>query len=145
MSDQQPSEIVRPRFMRQGHHGGDFVEATKWKVVREEKGLVDLDVHLPEQLLNPFGQLFGGFTGAYVDMASIYAVRTIYAGQPGYTRSATVNMRIDYLEPVLGPRFRLVSEVIKDSRTICLASTRFLDADNNLLVYALTTLRQIFV
>jgi acyl-coenzyme A thioesterase PaaI-like protein len=130
--------------MRSGHAAGEFVEASKWKVLREEKGFVELDVHLPKQLLNPFGQLFGGFTGTYIDMVSIYVVRTLYAGQPGYTRSSTVNMRIDYLQPVLGPRFRLVGEAIKDGRSTCLTATKFLDNDHNLLVYAITTLRQQF-
>jgi len=138
------SDHVRPRFMRPGHAAGEFVEASKWKVLREEKGLVELDVHLPKRLLNPFGQLFGGFTGTYIDMVSIYVVRTLYAGQPGYIRSSTVNMRIDYLQPVLGPRFRLVGEAIKDGRSTCLTATKIFDYDDNLLVYAITTLRQQF-
>lgn len=144
MAHQQTDDRIQPRFMRPGHSGGEFVGAAQWKVVKEEKGCIELDVHLPERLLNPFGQLFGGFTGIYVDMASIYAVRTIYAGQPGYSRSATVNMRIDYLQPVFGPRFRLVGEVIKDGRSTCLTTTKFLDYDDNLMVYALTTMRQHF-
>jgi acyl-coenzyme A thioesterase PaaI-like protein len=130
--------------MRPGHAGGDFVEASQWKVVREERGVVELDVHLPERLLNPFGQLFGGFTGTYVDMASIYTVRTMYVGQPGYFRSSTINMRIDYLQPVLGPRFRLLGELIKDGRSTCLISTKFLGLDDTLMVYAITTMHQHF-
>jgi len=141
---QASADEVQPRFMRHGHAGGDFVEASKWNILQEKRGYVEMDVHLPQHLLNPFGQLFGGFTGTYVDMAAIYVVRTIYVGQPGYTRSHTVNMRIDYLEPVLGPRFRLVGELIKDGRSTCLVATSFFDFEGTRLVYAITTLRQQF-
>lgn len=131
----------RPIFMRPGHNAGDLVESVKWKILREERGLVEIDAHLPAHLLNPRQQLFGGFTGTYVDMVSIYTVRTLFpAGQ--FQWSATVNMRIDYLAPVFGPRFRLLGELISDGNSTCLVATTFLDNDGNKLVYAITTLRK---
>ena len=66
----------RPMFLKPGHNAGDLVESHKWKVLREELGMVEVDVHLPDHLLNPRNQLFGGFTGVYVDMVSIYAIPT---------------------------------------------------------------------
>ncbi|MEZ5492572.1 MAG: PaaI family thioesterase [Gammaproteobacteria bacterium] len=132
----------KPLFMKPGHCAGDLVEAYKWNTLREEPGLLELDVHLPEQLLNPRRQLFGGFTGTYVDMAAIYTVRTLFADKPGFTWSSTVNMRIDYLQPVTGPRFRIRSEVLNDGRTTTLVATWFLDLAGNNLVYAITTLRK---
>ncbi|MCH2356576.1 MAG: hypothetical protein MK319_07915 [Pseudomonadales bacterium] len=56
--------------------------------------------------------------------------------------SATVNMRIDYFAPVLGPRFLLKGELIKDGRSTCLVATHFNDMQGNKLVYAITTLRK---
>ena len=132
----------RPLFMRPGHCAGDLVEAYKWDILREEPGLVELDVHLPDHLLNPRRQLFGGFTGTYIDMAAIYAVRTLFADKPGFTWSSTVNMRIDYLQPVTGPRFRIRSEVLSDGRTTSRVATWFLDTAGEKLVYAITTLRK---
>lgn len=132
----------KPLFMKPGHCAGDLVEAYRWNILREEPGLVELDVHLPKQLVNPRGQLFGGFTGTYVDMVSIYTVRTLCRDKEGFTWASTVNMRIDYLQPVLGPRFRLRGEVLNDGRTTSLVSTWFLDEAGNKLVYAITTLRK---
>ena len=66
----------RPLFLKPGHNAGDLVEATQWKILREEKGLVEVEAHLPAHLLNPRNQLFGGFTGIYVDMISLYTCRT---------------------------------------------------------------------
>lgn len=139
---QQLDNREKPIFMKPGHCAGDLMEAHKWRVVREERGLVELDVHLPERLLNPRGQLFGGFTGTYVDMAAIYAVRTLFNDAPGFTWASTVNMRIDFLRPVTGPRFQLRAGVLNDGRTTCLVDTWFLDQDGEKLVYAITTLRK---
>ena len=127
-------------FMRPGHCAGDLVEAAKWNILREERGLVEVDAHIPERILNPRKQLFGGFTGTYVDMISIYTMRTLYEDNASFWAS-TINMRIDYLEPVLGPRVRLLGELIKQGRSTSLVATHFMDEEGNRLVYAITTLR----
>ena len=132
----------RPILLKPGHNAGDLVESTRWKILTEERGLVEVEAHLPEHLLNPRNQLFGGFTGTYVDMISIYTCRTLFDDENRFKWSATVNMRIDYFAPVLGPTFRLRGELINDGRTTCLLSTHFLDLDGNKLVYAITTLRK---
>lgn len=132
----------RPLFLKPGHNAGDLVEATQWKILREEKGLVEVEAHLPAHLLNPRNQLFGGFTGIYVDMISLYTCRTLFDDRNEFQWSATVNMRIDYFAPVLGPRFRLRGELINNGKSTVLVATHFLDLDGNKLVYAITTLRK---
>ena len=142
MAEKIELEDDLPIFMRPGHNAGDLVEAAKWKVLIEQPGLVEVDAHLPGHLLNPRNQLFGGFTGTYVDMISIYTVRTLFAEHTEFKWSATVNMRIDYFAPVLGPRFLLRGELIRDSKSTCLVATHFTDMDGNKLVYAITTLKK---
>lgn len=132
----------RPIFMRPGHNAGDLVEASQWKILREERGLVEVEAHLPPRVLNPRGQLFGGFTGTYVDMISLYTCRTLNEDRAASPWSATVNMRIDYFAPVLGPRFRLLGELINDGRSTCLIGTTFSSLEGEKLVYAITTLRK---
>jgi acyl-coenzyme A thioesterase PaaI-like protein len=129
-------------FMRPGHCAGDLVEAAKWNILREERGLVEVDVHIPAHMLNPRQQLFGGFTGTYVDMISIYTARTLYDDNANFWAS-TINMRIDYLEPVLGPRVLLRGELIKQGKSTSLVATHFIDHSGNKLVYAITTLRML--
>ena len=136
------SEDKRPLFMRPGHNAGDLVQSSEWNILREEPGLVEADVHLPAHLLNPRQQLFGGFTGIYVDMISLYTVRTLFTEGAKFEWAATVNMRIDYLAPVRGPRFFLRGELISDGRTTCLVASHFEDSERNKLVYAITTLRK---
>ena len=142
MSQPLTDSSTQPLFMRPGHNAGDLVQASKWTIRREEHGLVEADVHLPEHLLNPRQQLFGGFTGIYVDMISIYTVRSLYPDKHQFAWAATVNMRIDYLAPVVGPRFILRGELVNEGRTTCLVASHFEDLAGNKLVYALTTLRK---
>ena len=132
----------RPIFLKPGHNAGDLVEAHKWTVLREEKGVVEVDAHLPKHLLNPRDQLFGGFHGTYVDMMSIYAARSISSDADAFSWSTTINMRIDYFLPVEGDRFFLKSEVIKNGRTTLLVSTTFSDSEGSKLAYAITTIKK---
>lgn len=135
-------ENNKPVFLKPGHNAGDLLESYKWRVLREEPGFIQVDAHLPGHLLNPRGQLFGGFHGTYVDIVSLYVARTLFAEDNQFKWSSTVNMRIDYFAPVSGPRFQLLGEVINDGRTTCLVSTTFRDFDDKKLVYAITTLRK---
>jgi acyl-coenzyme A thioesterase PaaI-like protein len=130
----------KPIFMRPGHCAGDLLEAPAWHVLEESEGQVLIDAHLPAQVLNPRQQLFGGFTGTYVDMLAIYTIRTLFPDRQDYWVS-TINMRIDYLEPVLGPRMRMRGELINQGRSTALISVTFFDQAGIKLVYALVTLR----
>jgi len=126
--------------MRPGHCAGDLVEAADWNVIRQEQGQVEVDAHLPARVLNPRGHLFGGFTGTYVDLIAIFTLRSLYPSRDDYWVT-TVNMRIDYLAPVLGPRMILKGELINQGRSTSLVSVTFFDQEGNKLVYALVTLK----
>lgn len=143
MTDNLEVDPTRPLFLKPGHNAGDLVESHKWKVIKEERGLVEVDVHLPKHLLNPRNQLFGGFTGTYVDMIAIYTTRSLFDKKSEFAWSTTVNMRIDYFAPVLGPRFLLKGELINDGRSTCMVATTFTDYEGNKLVYAITTCRKV--
>ena len=134
------------RLMGRGHPAGDFLEAWKWDVVLEEQGHLRVSCHLPAHVLNPRGQLFGGFTPTYVDMI---ALRTVRAGQRedwGDQRRrawmATTNMRIDYFEPILGPRFEIDSVLEKSRGRTRFVTSRFFQ-DDVLAVYSVTTIREV--
>lgn len=131
------------RLVGRGHPAGDFLEAYEWTVTDRRKGFLRIDAHVPEHVKNPRGQLFGGFTPTYVDMVALFTVRA--GEQPGSPRHwlATTNMRIDYFEPVLGPRFIMESELIKSRGRLRFVQTRFLDEAGTLLVFAVTTMREV--
>ena len=57
---------------------------------------------------------------------------------------ATTNMRIDYFEPIVGPRFAMESTLEKQRGRTHFVSTRFFQ-DDELAVYALTTMREVAI
>ena len=132
------------QLIGRGHPAGDFLEAYKWKVLEESPGHLHLDVHVSESVRNPLGQVFGGFTPTYVDLVALFTVRAGRSRDDDSIREvlSTANMRVDYLEPLLGPRFVIESQVIKQRGRSHWVETRFID-HGELAVFALTTLRAI--
>jgi acyl-coenzyme A thioesterase PaaI-like protein len=133
------------RLLGRGHPVGDFLEAYEWRVQREEPGLLELLCHVPDQVRNPRGQLFGGFTPTYVDLIALLTVRSGEELPEARFRSwlATTSMRVEYFEPVVGPEFRVESRIVKHRGRTLFVETRFLDLAGELLVFATTTLREV--
>ena len=129
------------RLMGRGHPVGDYLEAHEWELLEERAGFLKLRVHLPPQLRNPRGDLFGGFTPTFVDLVALLTFR---AGEPASTPRRwlnTMNMRVDYFEPIRDG-FLIESEVINRRGRNGWIETRFLDDAGTLLAFALTTLRE---
>jgi acyl-coenzyme A thioesterase PaaI-like protein len=153
MSEEEPpAEIHRPwatddpeRLIGRGHTAGDFLEAYDWKVLAEDDGYLHLEAHAPERVMNPRRQIFGGFTPTYVDLVALFTVRARRqrAARRWDFWLATTNMRLDYFEPIAGPLFRMESRLVKSRGRTHFVETRFLDLQGELLVFALTTMREV--
>ena len=140
-----PWSAVEPgRLIGKGHTAGDFLEAWAWEVREEDAGYVRIAAHLPDAVKNPRGQLFGGFTPAYVDLVALFTTRAGPDRLMGAFKSwlATTHMSIDYFEPVTGPTFEIESRVEKRRGRTIFVNTRFLQ-DGELAVLAATTLREL--
>jgi acyl-coenzyme A thioesterase PaaI-like protein len=140
-------EIERPwlpappgRLLGRGHPVADFLEAHEWRVLEHEPGRYRIEAHLPPQVKNPRGQLFGGFAGTYVDLLAVYTARS--AAQHVPSGLVTVNLRIDYFEPIGDARFILESRVVHSRGKNHLVEVLFKSSEGKLLVFAITTLRQ---
>jgi len=131
------------RLIGRGHPAGDFLEAWAWEVRDEGPGHLRIEAQLPRHVRNPRGQLFGGFTPAYVDLVALFTVRAGEDRTAGPWRwLATTNMRIDYFEPITGPGFLIESRREKQRGRTHFVATRFL-VDDELAVFALTTMREV--
>ncbi len=142
--DRRPWSVVPPdRLMGKGHPAGDFLEAYEWEVTEERPGFLRIAAHVPEHVLNPRRQLFGGFTPTYVDLVTLYTVRagpgrvdpTVPRGQ-----MSTINMRVDYYEPVETGAVELVGEIEHSRGPTRLVSTKVFQG-GTMAVHALTTVR----
>jgi len=141
-----PRDWLHPepgRIIGRGHHAGDFLQAYDWQVLERRPGYLKLDAHLPEHLKNPRGQLFGGYTPTYVDLVALRTAAS--AREPGEPRGwfSTLSMRVDYLEPVVDPRFLLEGEVIHRRRGTHLVEVRFRNHAGAMLAFAVVMLKDI--
>lgn len=138
--ERRPDQLIG-----KGHPAGDFLEAYEWKVVGESEGYLRIEAHVPEHVKNPRGQLFGGFTPTYVDLVALLTVRAGTNRVEARFRSwlATTNMRVDYFEPILGPRFVIESRLVKKRGRTNFVETRFYDPEDTLAVFAVTTMREV--
>ena len=112
------SEYIRRHYenngssvMRRGHTGGDLLEAYNWSLLEERSGFIKIKVHLPEHLKNPRGQLFGGYVPVYVDLIGLFAWYAGVRSDECLPWLATMNLSVDYLEPVTGV-FTVSAEVL---------------------------------
>ena len=129
------------RAIGRGHPIGEFLEAWKWPVLERSDGHIRVTAHLPDAVRNPRRELFGGFTPTYVDLISLFAVKT-KSDRGDRLSLATLSMRIDYLEPVMGPSFVLDSRVEATRGLTDHVLTKFL-VDDAVAVIATTTMRTI--
>lgn len=135
----EPGQLVG-----RGHPAGDFLEAWAWEVLEQGDGHVRVSAHLPDHVRNPRGQLFGGFTPTYVDLIALFAVRSRAqrTAATGHRWLATTSMRVDYFEPIVGPRFILDSRREKRRGRTHFVVTRFLQ-NEELAALAATTMREV--
>jgi acyl-coenzyme A thioesterase PaaI-like protein len=129
------------RLMGPGHPAGDFLDGPDWRVLEEREGHLVVDVPLVDAAKNFRGQLFGGFAPTYIDLV---ALRTVSAGarERPHGWLVTLNMRVEFIEPVEGPRFRIESRVVNKRGRSILVETVFRDEQGRMLLFATLTLME---
>ena len=132
------------RLVGRGHPIGEFLQAWQWEVLERGHGRLRISAHLPAHVLNPRGELFGGFTGTYVDFVALFTVNAKVGREEQRHRLglATLGMRVDYLEPVVGPTFIIDSRVEATRGATDHVVTRF-EHGETVAVLATTALRTI--
>ena len=123
------------RLMGPGHPAGDFLDGPDWRVLEESEGRLVVDAPLVNAAKNFRGQLFGGFAPAYIDLI---ALRTVSAGarERPHGWLVTLNMRIEFFEPVEGPRFQIESRVVNRRGRTLLVEVTFKNAEGKMLLFS---------
>ncbi|HEY2776202.1 MAG TPA: PaaI family thioesterase [Candidatus Binatia bacterium] len=88
------------RVIGHGHPIGDFLEAYDWDLLEEREGFLRVACHLPAQVRNPRGDLFGGFTPVYADFIAVFTGRAAHRGEPPTTWLNTASLSLDYFRPI---------------------------------------------
>jgi acyl-coenzyme A thioesterase PaaI-like protein len=123
------------RLMGPGHPAGDLLDAPEWLLVEESAGRLVVDVPLIDRVKNFRGHLFGGFAPAYIDLI---ALRTVSAGRRSEPHGwlLTLNLHVEFFEPVEGPRFLIESQIINRRGRTHFAEVRFKSPEGKLLLFS---------
>ncbi|MBI5506738.1 MAG: PaaI family thioesterase [Deltaproteobacteria bacterium] len=127
------------RMIGRGHPVGDFLEAYDWKVLGERVGFLRLACHLPDQVRNPRGELFGGFTPTYADLVAVFTGRAGRRQETPRSWLSTASLRVDYFAPIDGD-FIIESEVLHRTGRTQHVQIRFLAEGERLLAICHATI-----
>jgi len=132
---EDPERVVGP-----GHPVGDYLDAHDWRVLERERGRLRIRARLPERVMNPRGELFGGFTPTYVDFFALHVFHS--SREPGAPRSwlATADLRVDYFLPIHGPEIEIEGEVLHKSGRTGHVQVKFIDDEGRLCALSQLTL-----
>ncbi len=128
------------RVVGAGHPVGDYLDAPGWRVLEREPGRMRIRARLPERVMNPRGELFGGFTPTYVDFFALHVFHS--SREPGAPRQwlATVDLRVDYFLPIRGPEVEIEGEILHRSGRTGHVQVKFTDAEGRLCAISQLTL-----
>ncbi len=127
------------RLVGRGHPIGDFLEAYEWEVLEERAGYLRVSCHLPKQVRNPRGDLFGGFTPTYADFVAVFTGRAGHRQEPPRTWLNTASLTVDYFHPITG-HFFIEGEVLHRTGRTYHMQIRFLDESARLLALSKATI-----
>jgi acyl-coenzyme A thioesterase PaaI-like protein len=113
------------RVIGRGHPVGEFLEAHEWEVLERGEGRLSVRARPPERVMNPRGELFGGFTTTFLDFFALHVFHTSRAPDSPVRWLSTASLRMDYFAPITGPSFEMHGEVLNRSGRTGQIETRF--------------------
>lgn len=130
-----PERLVGP-----GHPVGEYLDAHEWRVLLREPGRLRVRGRLPQRVMNPRGELFGGFTPTYADFFALHVFHAARESQEPRRWLATADMRVDYFLPIHGPEIEMEGEMLHRSGRTGHVQVRFFDDAGRLCALAKLTL-----
>jgi uncharacterized protein (TIGR00369 family) len=101
-----------------------------------ERGAATLHLDVREELRQVKGLLHGGATASLIDTAAAFAIITLLSSGES---TATVDLTIHYLRPLLSGRLTAQARVLRAGRRLLTVSVEVRGEDGNLAATALTT------
>lgn len=107
------------------------------KLIEASAGSLTIEFVVREELTNPAGIMHGGAIAGLID--EVIGMTTFSLGKTGFY--VAVNLNIDFLRPgKLGEKLRVVSEVIRDGRTMAHAECKVYNEEGKLIAKAASNL-----
>ena len=103
------------------------------RVTKVEPGVVEIELDMQADYLQPHGNAHGVILAALADSATGYAAQTLLAAEFDVV---TVEYKVNYLAPAFGARMRARGSVVRSGRSlsVCAGDVFAVDADGEKLV-----------
>lgn len=124
-------QIIRERFKR-----NNFIRFLGIELDSIERGQARLSLEVRDELLQLQGVLHGGAMAALIDTAVAIAISSESDPEDRFT---TVEMKINYLEPVREGRVIALARLIRNGRRIVVAECDAYDSNGQLVAKGLLT------
>jgi uncharacterized protein (TIGR00369 family) len=122
--------------MRKAVRGMAFNQLVGIRLARVHKDGVTIDCKLRPELMNAFGVLHGGVTATLADAAVGIAI-SLRVGRP--RAATTVEMKLNYLRPVVSGKIRARARLLRVGSTLCVGRVDLFDDAKELVGSALVT------
>lgn len=107
------------------------------KLIEAKEGSLTIEFEVREELTNPAGIMHGGAIAGLID--EVIGMTTFSLGKTGFY--VAINLNIDFLRPgKLGEKLRVISEVIRDGRTMAHAECKVFNEEGKLIAKAASNL-----
>jgi len=116
---------------------GPFFVHMSMKVTEIGVGFSIVVIEIERKHMNPFGGLHGGVYAAAIDTAAYWSA---YCDLPEENGLVTIDLKVDFLAPVLDEKIIIYGQRIKSGKTIYLTEAKMCDKDEKLLAHGTSKL-----
>jgi len=117
-----------------------YIKLIGMELIDIKRGEATLELKIRDHLRQLYGLLHGGATASLIDTATAFALVSILKKEE---KTATVDLTIHYLRPVIDGSIICVAKVVKPGKRLSTVSAEVFDKDKNLIATALTTYTKI--
>ncbi|ACL05550.1 thioesterase superfamily protein [Desulfatibacillum aliphaticivorans] len=116
---------------------GPFFRHLSMAVTELGPGVATVEAEISRKHMNPFGALHGGVYSSLIDTAAFWSA---YCDLPEDQGLVSIDLKVDFLAPVLGPRVVVKGKRLKSGKTIYLAQAEMFDEKGRMTGYGTSKL-----
>ena len=128
-------EALRQGVVGEGPRIG-WADTIGARIAEVDEGRVVIELDADEKHRHPGGVVQGGIITQIADAAMGMSLLTM---QPDNQANTTVELKINFLRPVVGGRLRAVGRVVEVKRTLGFTEADVVDQDGRLVAHATST------
>lgn len=130
-------KTINPEWIRQIQSADNpYFDLQQMAILDLGWGTAHLEISLDRRHLQPFGVVHGGVCASLLGAAGFWAVFSRVDPEEGMT---TIELKINYLSPVVGGRLIGLGSCIKLGRSLGLGEARIENEEGRLLAHGTTT------